>query len=198
MSGQSKSWNEIKAEASALGLKTIGKGITRDVLLQQIAEAKSGQQPQTDSPAQEQEQVLTRERTKRETAYKPEGGNVDNFDGGNDVLYAPQRPGFIRRWVNDKPGQIEKRERQGYTVVEDLEKVGQQQASGRASRISTAWSQPVGGGMTGVLMEIPEELYNQRAQKRQAKVSETEEAILTPPESFQGDAIGTVKKEYLA
>jgi len=69
-------------------------------------------------------------------------------------LQAEQRKGFKRRWFNDKEGRVEM-----MSTQDDYEPVKDE--NGRVIR------RPVGGGMSAVLMEIPEEYYAEnQAEKR--------------------------------
>jgi hypothetical protein len=83
-------------------------------------------------------------------------------------LSAEQRPGFVRRWVNDRPGRIEDARNGGYVHVQDS----------RGEPIS----RPVGtaeggGGMRAYLMEIPKSLYDEDFAAAQSIVDDIDKAI---------------------
>ena len=73
--------------------------------------------------------------------------------GMRNVLTAPKRPGFVRRFVNDTPDRVQAFKDAGYDVVtEDVavgdDKIGKSVAPGSAVMPS------VGGGQRAVLMEL--------------------------------------------
>jgi len=83
-------------------------------------------------------------------------------------LHYVQRPGFVRRWVNDKPGRIMGAERGGYKHVKD----------NQGNPVKThAGNHENGSAMTCYLMEIPEQWYQQDFAFKQESVDETDKAI---------------------
>jgi hypothetical protein len=103
-------------------------------------------------------------------------------------LTAGSRPGFVRRVVNDRPGRIDRFKLAGWTVVED-ETLGDKYA-GQASSVGSLTSKPVGGGMTGILMEIPEEMYHEDQTAKMKKVDETERAMIADSADSAGNSTG--------
>ncbi len=81
--------------------------------------------------------------------------------GPRDILsVATQDPNYFYRWVNDTRGRVQRFLDGGYeVVVQDLE-VGQSTVD-RGSNIGSAVTRQVGGGVTGILMRIPREYYNE-------------------------------------
>ena len=79
-------------------------------------------------------------------------------------LDAPPRPGFHRRFVNDKPGRIEKFQRAGWVIV---------------MKDGKPWSESVSDSekLRGFLMEIPDEFYIDDFIRKQEKLDETDFAI---------------------
>jgi hypothetical protein len=112
-------------------------------------------------------------------------------------LRFPKREGFHRRVFNDdkKKDRIQKALNAGYTfVTEDVE--GRDPRAGDASRIGANTSQHVGDGMTGFLMEIPQELYDEDQRSKQQKIDMQEAAIRRKKEpSGSHDIYGGVKVE---
>lgn len=93
--------------------------------------------------------------------------------GMRNVLTAPQKPGFVRRFVNDIKDRIQVFKEAGYSIVEDDITVGDPKI-GRASQLGSGVSSQVGGGMRSVLMEIPEEYYNEDFKEKQDKIKQVE------------------------
>jgi hypothetical protein len=79
-------------------------------------------------------------------------------------LYAPQRPGFHRRWVNDLPGRVEVFMNGGWDMV---------------SKDGKPWMSNVSQSekMMAYLMEIPDEFYNEDFAAKQEALDETDFAI---------------------
>ena len=97
-----------------------------------------------------------------------------------DVLRYPKREGFKRRVVNDSPGRIKQFEEDGWEVVRGDETGGQTTARD-PKKMGTAVTKVVGPGTdgptTGVLMEIPEEIYNEDQKKKQDKIKRDEQIM---------------------
>lgn len=79
----------------------------------------------------------------------------------------PPRPGYKRRVFNDEPGRIARALEAGYEhVLENGKPI-----------CRTVGSAERGGGLTGYLMEIPEEWYDEDFAKKQEALDETDAAI---------------------
>jgi hypothetical protein len=92
--------------------------------------------------------------------------------GTRNVLTAPKRPGFVRRFVNDKGDRIQRFKEAGYSIVEETIQVGdpkigtpEQLGSGVSSKRD---------GLKKVLMEIPEKYYKEDFINKQKKIALTE------------------------
>lgn len=92
-----------------------------------------------------------------------------------NILHADTRPGYVRRLVNDQDDRIERFKKAGWSPVED-EQVGDPHA-GDASSLGSMTTKSVGAGMKAVLMEIPEEHYQEDQRDKQKRVNELEEAM---------------------
>lgn len=94
-----------------------------------------------------------------------------------NVLTAPNRPGFKRRFVNDVGDRIEMFLNGGWSIVtdEDLQ-IGDSRA-GKATRLGTPHTKNVGQGVTAVLMEIPQDEYDRRQAVKQAEITYQENAL---------------------
>ena len=96
--------------------------------------------------------------------------------GINDItiLNYPKRKGYVRRVVNDTEGRIDKFKDNGWTPVMKSDMEGGDNRVGADSQMGTPVMRSVGGGIKGVLMEIPEDWYkeDQLAKKREVDRSE--------------------------
>lgn len=96
--------------------------------------------------------------------------------GTRNILTAPERPGYIRRFVNDVDGRISMFEDAGYEAVRVPTQVGDPKA-GDASQLGSVVRKPVGGGKTAVLMEIPENYYAEDQLAKEQRLKEKEQAL---------------------
>ena len=94
--------------------------------------------------------------------------------GTRNVLTAPKRDGFVRRFVNDKGDRVQRFKDAGYLIVEDNIQVGDPKI-GRPEQLGSNVSVPLSGGnQRAVLMEIPEEHYKEDYAAAQNKITEQE------------------------
>lgn len=93
--------------------------------------------------------------------------------GTRNVLTAPKRPGFVRRFVNDTGDRIQRFKDAGYSIVEDDIQVGDPKI-GKSDKLGSSVEANVGGGRRAVLMEIPEEYYNEDYNAAQNKITAVE------------------------
>ncbi len=103
-------------------------------------------------------------------------------------LIAPPRPGFVRRWVNDEKGKLDRRMNKGYTFVEEGEVNAPFEATshGLGSQVRQRVGRgPDGQPMDAVLMEIEEDLYQEDQQKKEDAITKTAAADL------QGSSLGS-------
>lgn len=97
------------------------------------------------------------------------------------MLSAEKRPGYVRRWVNDVVDRIQQFEKAGWTPV-----VGESQNT--SDKLAQTESQlgsvvrkivnkdPNAASHWAVLMEIPEDLYNQDQAEKQKENDRVEES----------------------
>ena len=94
--------------------------------------------------------------------------------GTRNVLTAPKRDGFVRRFVNDKGDRVQRFKDAGYSIVEDNIQVGDPKI-GRPEQLGSNVSVPLSGGnQRAVLMEIPEEHYKEDYAAAQNKITAQE------------------------
>ena len=89
--------------------------------------------------------------------------------GTRNVLTAPKRIGYVRRFVNDEPGRIQQFEAAGYSVVKENITVGNPKI-GKDLDPGSPVSLSVGGGTKAVLMEIREDWYREDQKAKQDRI----------------------------
>ena len=96
--------------------------------------------------------------------------------GTRNVLTAPQKAGFVRRFVNDKGDRIESFKAAGWNAVDEEIQVGDSKI-GQSLALGSAVNPHVGDGQRAVLMEIPEKFYEQDRAASQAEITQIENEI---------------------
>jgi len=96
--------------------------------------------------------------------------------GSRNILTAPQKPGFVRRFVNDKGDRIQQFKDAGYSIVDEPTKVGDPKI-GRATQLGSTVDVHVGGNQHALLMEIPKKYYDEDQKGEQAKITQVEKEI---------------------
>ena len=107
------------------------------------------------------------------------------------ILTAPSKPGFVRRIVNDVGNRIERFLQGGYKIVEDKDVIIGEGVDNNQS-LGTGARKGVGKGVTGVLMEIPKEIYDEDQAAKQRLIDEQERAMKKILNSGQGGTYGEV------
>jgi len=111
--------------------------------------------------------------------------------GVKNVLTAPKRPGYVRRFVNDNPGRIKQFEDAGYTVVCEDVPVGDPVA-GKTMRPGSAVTVPTGVNTDSVLMEIKKEWYDADQRKKQEEIDRSEAAMQNQATFRRNGLVGDV------
>ena len=93
--------------------------------------------------------------------------------GTRNILSAPQRPGFVRRFVNDTGDRVQMFKEAGWNTVDDVNQVGDPKL-GKPSLIGSGANPHVGGGQRAVLMELPEDIYSADRAESQAEITKIE------------------------
>jgi len=96
--------------------------------------------------------------------------------GTRNILTAPKKPGFVRRFVNDKGDRVQSFKDAGWNAVDDKVQVGDPKI-GQVGLLGSLANPHVGGGQRAVLMEIPEDLYNEDRAASQANITKVENEI---------------------
>lgn len=113
--------------------------------------------------------------------------------GTRNVLTAPKKSGFVRRFVNDDQDRIQAFIDAGYTVVKDDSiQVGDDKI-GKVSHTGSMVNPSVGSGKRAVLMEIKEEFYNADQAERAKKTKAIEDEMQrNKSQSYHDGLSGTV------
>lgn len=102
-------------------------------------------------------------------------------------LAASQRPGYVRRWINDSGSRLELAQQAGYGfVTQDMKAATTDQGSAFSQVVGTKEG---GGSLRAYLMEIREEWYAEDQNAKQASVDATEQLIK------RGELVGKVGQE---
>ena len=96
--------------------------------------------------------------------------------GTRNILTAPKKPGFVRRFVNDTGDRVQQFKDAGYSIVEEDIKVGDPKI-GRSDKLGSTVDVHVGGSTRAVLMEIPEKYYFEDKKVAQDKITAVENEI---------------------
>ena len=99
------------------------------------------------------------------------------LDGTRQKLEAPPRPGYHRRWFNDKPGRLGDAQRAGYEFVEEEtdDAPNSDDVGTRVSRI--VGTNEAGKAEIAYLMEIRQEFFAEDQAAKQRRIDETESGI---------------------
>lgn len=118
-------------------------------------------------------------------------------------LTVPNRQGYQRRWLNDKPGRIEDAKNGGWSLVDDPSlKVGNSSDDGN-SELGSAVSRTVGvheggGQMRAYLMEIPQNMYNEDQQNKSTRRINVEKSIIRGDDQYNiRDERGREQRGYV-
>jgi hypothetical protein len=105
-----------------------------------------------------------------DAAATPRRRKKKSFGLANQKLAYPPRAGYHRHWFNDTPGRISDAQERGYTFVLGPDKKP-------VSR--TVGVREGGGGQTGVLMEIPQDWYDEDKAEMYAEIDDVEQGIIS-------------------
>lgn len=94
--------------------------------------------------------------------------------GTRQVLAARERPGFHRRWVNDVGDRIQQFIDAGYTTVSGEVNNTSDDSAQTPSKLGNTVRRMVGENVYAVLMEIPQEFYDEDQTLKQERVDEVE------------------------
>jgi len=89
--------------------------------------------------------------------------------GTKNVLTAPKKAGYVRRFVNEDGDRIKQFEAAGYTIVREDIEVGDPKA-GKGSKVGSAVNPSVGAGGRAVLMEIKEDWHKEDQKAKQDEI----------------------------
>lgn len=110
--------------------------------------------------------------------------------GMRNVLAAEKRQGYVRRWFNDVDDRLSRAKDAGWTpVLTDADAADPRAGSG--SQMGSVVAKSVGGGVRGVLMEIPQEFYDEDKAAKEARIARTEQGLSRQP-GIKGHQYGGV------
>jgi len=95
--------------------------------------------------------------------------------GTRNVLTAPKKAGFVRRFVNDKGDRLQQFINAGYAIVKEDIMVGDPHV-GKPRQLGNSVSSQR-DGQRKVLMEIPEKYYEEDNKVEQDKITNTENEL---------------------
>lgn len=138
---------------------------------------RRGRPPQVAAPSAPQATDAPRAETKE--AVPPSRRRPRASAGGFALkLDAPQREGFVRRFVNNTPGRLQAMEDLGYTLVNDSAGAAESRTEGLGTRISRhAGVTDRGEAMQTFLMETPAAEFNYGVADKEEARKPFEEAI---------------------
>jgi len=105
------------------------------------------------------------------------------------------RPGFVRRVVNDAPGRVERFIEAGWSVVENDVHTNQRMQDGKSMTREVRFhvnQDPFATAHSGILMEIPEEIYQEDLEAQQKLIDANEEMM--KPKHMRGADYGVFEK----
>ncbi len=94
----------------------------------------------------------------------------------NRLTFKDLDPAYNYRIINDKDDRIKQAQIGGYEFVESTEQLGDLRVA-EATKIGSRVSKPVGHGMTGYLMRIKKEWYDEDQTEKQKRVDLLEKAM---------------------
>lgn len=118
----------------------------------------------------------------------------------NKILEAKPRKGFVRRFVNEEPGRVAMFLEAGWTLVvgdEDASDSKVQDAAQQSSLVRRVVNRGADArSQTAVLMEIPEDLYNEDQAAKQKKVDKIEDSYDPNKTKQSGADYGNMTRKY--
>lgn len=129
------------------------------------------------------------DRTDRSKSARPQRTPIHS----RNRLDFEQREGFVRRVVNDVDGRLKMFEEAGYEQVM-TPTAGAPLEAGDASQLGSVVRKPVGGGVEGVLMEIPREWYEEDQAAKEAKRTFKETSLLSEAKDLASDEGVKIKR----
>ena len=115
--------------------------------------------------------------------------------GTRKVLVAEDRPGYHRRWVNDQGDRIQAFLDAGYTPVRQAgADISDERTQDPNKLGSSIVRKSVGGDVYAILMEIPQEYYDEDQAAKAAYVDEKEESF-DPTKRISNTTYGTKYKK---
>ena len=96
--------------------------------------------------------------------------------GTRNILTAPTKKGFNRRFVNDIADRVNQFKEAGWAIVDESLPTGDAKL-GKATSIGSITNPVVSQNQRAILMEIPSNLYAEDASVKQSKITQVESEI---------------------
>jgi hypothetical protein len=107
----------------------------------------------------------------------------------NRLTFDAMEEGYVYRVINDKDDRLQRALDGGYEFVESTEKLGDERAA-EGTAIDSRVSKPVGNGITGFLMRIPDGFYKEDQAAKETDLRKTEAAMKPKTDQDQyGDGL---------
>jgi hypothetical protein len=158
----------VSRETIRAAVKTVREAVKTDVTPEQRAAFKEASAP-TETIA---EQRIREIRESRKNKRVEIGGHATRLD-------AKLPPGMKGRWVNDVNGRPKYlQDERGYTfVTEDMAGVSAHNTGMGGNISQTVGTMEGGGGLSGVLMMIPEEIYEEDQATKRGALDDIDSAL---------------------
>lgn len=114
------------------------------------------------------------EAAERRASVRAKRKQTGALDGQN--LFAPQREGFKRRWVNGNENRLATLQDKGYTFVEDSNNVTASDDLGNRKSVLVGTNKD-GTPRRDYLMETPEQFYAEDQQEKENSIRKTEQMV---------------------
>ncbi len=159
----------------------------------EVAAASTPYAPETqdavEPPLKKEDPEATPDRYEEAARLRAESRNGRLNLGGlpEQKLLAPEKPGFIRRWVNDEGNRLADCQRKGYSFVSQ-DDVGSELvfSTDPGDKISQVVGTHAGSPLRAYLMEIPEGWHTEDAEEKEASRRETEKQIRSANHGSKG------------
>ena len=112
-----------------------------------------------------------------------------------NILTAPEKEGFVRRFVNDSDGRVPEIQELGYNVVEESTAIGDRGVTKQNQSLGSGARKHVGNGITAILMEIPKESYDEMQKEKAEAIAQDEEELKRNLNNGQDGNYGKVNIE---
>lgn len=104
----------------------------------------------------------------------------------NRLTILDRDPAYMYRIVNDTENRVASLKLAGYEIVEKVHEIGDPNVIDNNTTLGSGTRVSVGGGIQGVLMRIPKELYEEDQEAKQKAIDRTEAELIKRPNGADG------------